>query len=203
MDTPKKEGKLGDVLDKDALHAQFMASPHIDWTKFCESIGIPPGRTRSEFPVATWQDQKRKSLAIAEADKLAQMIFERRFKWHKDVLRTLNEYPESNDIVHNLLRARMNEYIAMIKSDNEKGTQLFKQVKTSELATLQQAISGVTESKYKSLLLSDWTVKLAEAEADRGTEKDVTGTGMKFTVEGKEMSLKDIEAAVSKYYEQS
>lgn len=220
MDTPKKEGLRGPEIDVDAMHLKFMASPHIEWTKFADSVGIDSARSRPNYPVATWQDEKRKVIAMREAETLAQMLFDRRFKWHKDVLKTLNDYPESNDIMHQLIKLKMQEYAQIARDDQDKKPEFaeetlkngkvrkvkirrtYKDVTTAELSMLAQALKGVTEAKYKSLLLNDWNVKMASTEAERDTEKDVTGAGLQVTVDGKEMGLKEIESMVSRYYEQ-
>lgn len=214
MDTTKKEGAHGLENDVDAMRLKFMESTHIEWTKFCESIGIEAHRSRQTYPVATWQDDKKKRIAMAEADKLGAMLFDRRFAWHKDVLTTLNIYPKIADQILVQIQRRLTHYSKMTDEEfnmgkkgkkatkTEPGTPDIMRVTELDLRNMAAAFKEITEAKHRSLLLNDWNVKQAQNETERDEEKDVTGSQLKITVEGKDLTLKEIEATMAEYYEQ-
>lgn len=208
------------VPETDEVKIKYMASAHVDWYKFCEEVGLDPSN-RNHYPYLHWRDEKRKILAQKQAEELSEMLFDRRFRWHKDVVKTLRDYPETSDIAHQLIRARLQTIVQSLNDDikkkpvfetNEKTgkktkvRQTFADTTSTELYTLASAIKQVTESKHRSLLLGDWSAKLAEAETQRESEKDVSeAPGITIEVIGKEGGLapEDIEQMVRTYIDQA
>lgn len=158
----------------------YMASPHIEWIPFAKSMKWDHQKTRAEMPVSEWITEKRNLLAREQAETLAEMVFEHRGRWHKDVLNTLRDYPQANDAMLGILKQRMNDLIQTINGDRDafmKWSQnndvnkppfvpAFQKIKTSELTDLTIALSTVTQAKHKSLLLGDWSVSVAEQFTD-------------------------------------
>lgn len=176
--------------DADELKIRYMRSPLMLWDKFAESEGIPKV-ARQKFPIATWQDEKKRIIAQKEGESLAAAIFDRRFKWHKDVIHTLNEYPKLCDQVTNLLIDQINH----IKTVNVEKRDV------NQIVSLSYAAKGVTEAKYKSLLIDKWNVKDAEDDSKpEEREVDELTKGFHMKIKGKgEVSAKDIENMMAEY----
>ena len=202
---PKK--KNGDK-DTDKVREMFMDSKHIEWTKFAEENGWDPRRSRLEFPVGHWQDQKREEIALKEAESLSALLFDRKFQWHKDVLQTVSKYPKIADGIMFQIQRRLKHISNMPDEEFNYGTPYNKltgerarpPVKNNDLARLATAYKEVSEAKYKTLLLSDWKIEKAEDDA-RPPEKDVTESGgIMFNLIGKgAMSMQDIQLAMDTY----
>lgn len=171
--------------DKDKVRALFMASPHVEWAPFAQSMNWDTYSTYSKFPTTIWTKEKKDILAKKQAEEISEMLFNHRSRWHKDVLKTLNTYPQAADAMLGILQAKMNEYIEMINSDiedakasaksasdlsktlgipaeKETPKRRFVKVKPGELMNLAIALRTVTETKHRSLLINDWSVKVAE-----------------------------------------
>lgn len=175
-----------EIADKDAVEALFMASEYTEWKAFAQSQGWDINRTRNYYPVVKWCAAKKRKLALSHAEDIAQMLFDHRSRWHKDVLTTLKEYPAASDAMLGILKRRMNDMIEDINLDVEEKRQAalegrlpftggvsrrFDKWATHELTALSNALKTVQESKYKGLLLSSWNVKVAQ----EGTEPEMLG----------------------------
>lgn len=181
--------------EADDLKIRYMASPHIEWTKFCESEKLNP-HSRAKYPVALWQDEKKKVIAQRECEEISTMLFDRRFKWNRDVLRTLNEYPASIDVMHAILNTRLRTYAKMVNDKDPK----FEEISNTELRSLASGLKAVTEAKYKALMIDDITIKRVEDDS-KPDEKDVSEAGgLKFEVMGMgQLSTQAIQKMMDDY----
>jgi len=200
-------------IDVDAIKELFMGSPYLDWTRFAEAQGWHRGRARPNFPVKTWQDEKRKIIAEREADQLAGMMFDRRFKWHKDVIKTLDEYPKASDSMMFLLRGKMqewNEYLqewAIAKKEKQprpKGGWAFEKITANDMRTLSSAIKDITDSKYRSLLIHDWNITKMKDDSSIGDiDENQAAKGLVLKVMGgQEMTIAEIQKMMDQYIDE-
>jgi hypothetical protein len=208
-------------IDKEDVQALFNASPYVEWSPFAKSQGWAPQASRNKYPVHLWIREKKRAIAEAEAEKISQALFDHRSAWHQDVLTTLREYPATNDAMLGILKRRMNDIIEDVNSDVEERKaasqegrapfsggkkRQFDKWQTDELRALSQAIKSITESKYRSLMLNDWTAKKADEatnpqmlgappeEAQASKDEWVVGL-----VGGQELSTKSVQDLMDRY----
>lgn len=195
----------GGPYDHDHVRHLYMSSEFIDWTRFAESQHWDPLFSRRQFKVASWQAEKRKAIAEKEAEILAATLFDYKWKWHKDVVKTLHEFPAANDTMLTLIRLKQNELLKLykefseIKDEKLKARHPWNRVSSSELNQLATALKQVTESKHKSLLLNNWSVQLAE---DHSTiqEEGTTDKTLVFQLKGQsEMTVQDVQRLLDEY----
>lgn len=195
----------------------YMASDHVEWTPFAKSMKWDPADSRDGLPVKDWIEQKRRILSQAQAEMLAEQVFQHRGRWHQDVLKTLTEYPEANDAMLGILKHRINGIIQTINADQNAAKQAaslgaapplaaFDKIKTSELVALCAAVKIATESKHKSLLINEWSFKVAESytdpkqfEIEESKAKDVKWTVQILGAENATAS--DMEKLLAKWYD--
>lgn len=172
-----------------------MGSPHIEWTKFAESQGWNPQRSRSDYPVSQWVDEKKRIIARKQGEKLAEMLFSHEFKWHKQVLNTLHKYPASIDQLFELINKRVRDLAALDS---------IADVPTGELVMLTKALKNVTEAKYASLLIDRWSFELAEKQtATESPESSSKGGGFQIEIMGMgQVSMADIQQMMTEYLDQ-
>lgn len=200
--------------DPKEVKQMFMASSHIEWATFAQSMGWPIESTRIQYPTKKWTEEKKEILAKQQAESLAELIFDHKAKWHKEVLNTLREYPRVSDSMLEILKARMNTYIKAIKEDElnsklpqtERPPSKFDKVKTSELTSLAGALKIVTETKHRSLLIDGWSLKIAEQEGVGGVDgaSQSGGSSNDWTIEvmGHEnVTADDMKKILSEWYE--
>ena len=197
--------------DVELIEKLYMESPFLDWTRFAESQGWHPLQTRVRYPVATWQAKKKREYGLKQADTLQAELYERGFKWHTDVIKTLENYPKANDMMYRILLQRMSEINKAIIDDEKLGpltdnkgreTTRFSKYKSSELLALSLAVKAVSESKYKSLLLNNWSAEIADKQTNVQEELDVTkGRGLKLVVKGhpEGISASDFQKMMDEY----
>lgn len=174
----KHNNQSGEYRGKeDEIYALFMASPHVEWAPFCKSHGWNPQQSRNFYPTGRWTAEKKRQLAIVQAEHIGEALFNHRSNWHKDVLKTLNEYPAANDAMLGILKRRMNDIIEDINADTEARRmaiatgskpppRAFEKYTTLELNQLAHGMKAITEAKHRSLCLNDWKVKLADEAAN-------------------------------------
>lgn len=163
--------------EKDPVKELFMASPFVEWSPFAESQNWNPQGSRIKYPVASWVAEKKRLIASAQAEKIAQAVFDHRGPWHQDVLSTLKEYPKANDAVLGLVKRRMNDMIEDANADADERlaaaregrapfsggkTRKFDKWTNQDIAAISNAMRTVTDAKHRSLGLSNWTIKAAE-----------------------------------------
>lgn len=194
----------------------YMASEHIEWTPFAKSRGWHSLDSRHGRPIDEWIQEKRTIIAREQAETIAEAVFSHRSRWHADVLKTLKEYPEANDAMLGILKRRLNDIIDKINSDVEAKTvamqgsgkymSQFEQIKTGELMALAAAIKICTESKHKSLMISDWSFKVAETFADprqfQNSDDKLKSVEWKIEVMGGEnLSAQKMQAFLGQWYD--
>ena len=194
------------------MKERFMKSPHIIWAKFAEAEGIPY-HYRNNYPVGEWQNEKRKGIADRESDELTQMLFDRRYKWHRDVLHTLEQFPKIADQIILQLNRKLEHIRGMSAEEFNYGRPLLKdkdgkviqtktrQVSLMDMHMLSLAYKAASEAKMKLLLIDNWNIRVAEDET-KPVEKEATDSskGMVIEVIGKgQMALTDIEKMMAEY----
>lgn len=194
----------------------YMASKHLEWIPFALSMNWDPTTTREQYPTAAWISEKKTKLAQHQAEEIAELVFDHRSRWHRDVLKTLRDYPEASDALLGVIKARENELIGMINHDMEEKRLAaqegrepvlkFTKVKTNELVALSIALKNVTETKHKSLLINDWSVKVAEQFTDptqfERSETKMKDTGWKLEVIGGEnITAAQMQEFLGKWYD--
>lgn len=202
---------------KEQVEAVFMASKHVEWTPFAQSMGWDPIRSRTEYPSAIWIQKKKQILAIQQAESIAEMVWDHRGRWHKDVLNALNELPRANETMLGILKHRMNELIQTINEDVQQKRMAaqtggiykssFAKIPTNELVALATGLSIVTQAHQKSLLIDQWSVKVAETFTDpkqfETAEQKAADTDWTISIIGGEkMNLSNIESLMHQYYDQ-
>lgn len=202
------------AIDVERVKAMFMASKAVEWAPFAASLGWDPNSSRQRYPTAAWVQEKKLLLAQLQAEEISQLVFEHRGHWHKDVLKTLKDYPEANDVMLGIIQQRMNAIIRTVNSDMEKQKLAaqagetyepeFAKVKTSELFQLTLALKTVTESKHRSLLINDWSVKVAEtftdpAQFQKAEEKMQDKEWTVEVIGGENIKSSDLQSFMMKY----
>jgi hypothetical protein len=200
----------------DQIRQLYMASKFVEWTPFAESMGWPTLDSRHGLPIGDWIKAKRDIIAREQAERVAEAVFSHRSRWHGDVLKTLKEYPEANDAMLGLLKRRLNDLIRMV-NDDEKGQALsmqtgqgyeskFAKIKTGDLMALAAAIKVCTESKHRSLLIDNWSFKVAETFSDPrqfGTTEEKIAD-MEWKVEligGENLTQGQMQDFLGRYYD--
>lgn len=223
--TPKKESTAVQskvVTDKDAMKESFMSSPHVSWTPFAQSVGLDPVRSRQEFASQLWIQEKKQRIALKMADEIADLAFNQKGNWHRDVLNTVKRYPASLDKMFGILEYKMYRHSQMMgqqianlrqyEEDKTKAATLgiqpppppqtpFDDIKQSDLTSLASAMESLTASKMKSLMLDGWTVKVSEDYVEPKTEEGkAESTEWKISVMGGEsMTAKQMENLFAEY----
>ena len=202
---------------KDQVEAIFLASKHTEWTPFAQSMGWDPARSRTDYPSALWIQKKKQILAIQQAEHIAEQLWDHRGQWHRDVLKTLKEMPEANDAMLGIVKHRLNNIIGLINEDKQNkvlsaqtGQQFeekFQKVTSQEIAVLAGALKTITEAKHKSVMLDNWSMKVAEEFTDPGQFQaaEDKAADNEWTVEilgGEKMSMSNMESFMARYYDQ-
>lgn len=182
-DTPGKYGGLpttpeGEV-DKARAKALYDASLHVEWTPFCAAVSWDPVGSRARLPIARWVKEKRYRLAKQQAEELKDILQQNKPLIAQDIVKTLRDYPYEHDEFLKLLKA------ARIALSNEmavhmRKTQLALNLKKDpdplrkgmvhEIQALAISLSAITQSKHRSLLLGDMTIRGIEVQ----TEEDIS-----------------------------
>lgn len=191
-----------------------MASPHVEWFAFARSMGWDPVSSKKGLGVKSWIIKKKEILSQEHSVQIAEAVFHHKSRWHQDVLTTLREYPKASDAMLEILKAKMNQVIKAIKADelaeklpqHQRPESEFKKFTSGELACLASAIRTVTETKYKSLLLADWNIKVSEAvstpEAMKKEQEKSIDAEWTIEVMGHEkMKAKDLQNALNEWYD--
>jgi hypothetical protein len=216
--TPFPKDPATGHIDKEAVEALFMSSAFLDWTRFAEDQGWDPLRSRVDFPVATWQKNKRDKLASAQMEILSGLIFERRFKWTHSVIKTLDDYPEFIDQAKALAQAKMFELSEMFKDwqtwKKDPNQTMYKgmrrkhpweHVSPMDISMMAKAVKELTEAKLKALMLDKWAIsKLdipSEDMKEPGGETEAE-RGPMLTVEGKgELTMEQLQGWFDKWHD--
>lgn len=163
--TPKDEkGRI----DKEKVRQMYMDSNHIEWIYFAEEQGWNPARSRSDYPVATWTEEKRKRLELEVRERINEAIFVHGGKYHLDVLKTLSEYPALCDRVKNLFERKLEQIESMPPE------QWQQEVTPKLLQQLSITARTLTDAKYRSMLVDKWSFDIARQQASENSDKSTT-----------------------------
>lgn len=199
----------------DQVRQLYMASTFVEWGPFAESMRWDDSM-RGDYPVAEWIRTKRELFARRQAEAIGDAVFHHRSRWHQDVLKTLKEYPEAHDAMLGVLKARINDVIGTINEDQQNRaiaaqtglgyTSKFAQIKNGDLAALAIALRTVTDAKHKSLMIGDWSFKVAETFSDprqfAGDEEKAKN--LAWTVEiigGEKLTSAQLQELLGKWYD--
>jgi hypothetical protein len=208
----------GGTVDKAAVKELYDRSVHIEWTPFAQSMGWDPVRSRALFPTSRWIKEKRFSQAKLHAETLHDQLQRNKPKISEDIIRTLRTYPEAHDKFLTLLEgARVilnNELAEMMKKTQAAvaGQGKMPEVRKgfiADIAMLSGSMKSLTESKYRSLLLTDLTIRAideqTQAEINRPPEQAITDNArptFDFEIMGMEnISVQDLEKLHHRYYD--
>lgn len=188
-----------------------MASPHVEWFAFARSMGWDPTESRRGLGSETWVNKKKEILSQEHSSKIAELLFDHKSKWHQQVLSTLRDYPLTADAIHEIIKHKINTIVKNIKENDEaekagQEPDKNKKISSAEIATLAAAYKTVTETKYKSLLISDWNVKVAEAvstpESMKKEQEKTIDTEWTIEVMGHEkVKAKDLQHLLNDWYD--
>ncbi len=194
--------------DKEAVEAMYMASKFLDWTRFAEDQGWDPHYTRRLFPMRTWQSKKRDIITESQSDTLASILHERKFKWSREILDTLDRYPGLIDKASMIMEAKMNDLAELYKDylDWKKSGKSFVQkvnkrtgkeemirvshpwekVSLMDVSFLSKGLKELTEAKIKSLMLDKWAIgKLDVPKSEMEMPGEDQASAHRITVEGR------------------
>lgn len=199
----------------DQVRQLFMASAFVEWGPFAQSMGWT-NDLRDAYPVAEWCKAKREMLARRQAEAIGDAVFHHRGNWHSDVLKTLKEYPEAHDAMLGILKYRLNSIVQTINADQQSAklaavtgttpSNGFGAIRSNELTALAVALKVVTEAKHKSLMIGDWSFKVAETFSDpqqfAASEDRAKSQEWKVTIMGGEnMTSAQLTELIGKWYD--
>lgn len=199
--------------DREAVRLSFLASPYLDWTRFAEEQGWDPHKTRQEFQVRTWQEEKKRRLAENQTDIIAGLIHERRFEWTRDILDTMKRYPRLIDMGSQLMEAKMSQlgelykeyvewkaagnHIVKLKNGNTKRVyHAWERLSLMDMSFLSRSLRDLAEAKKSALMLDKWSIARIDVpveELQPQGEGD-GGPSHSITIEGrKEITFADMQ----------
>lgn len=195
--------------EKDRVKALFMESSFVQWTPFAEKMKWDPMISRQRYPVSEWVAEKKQIIAQKEAEHISQLIFEHKGRWHREVLKTLRDYPKAIDTLFAVTNAKINGMAQDAKDDinfpKPDGTKRLDKYKPSDFMLMATAIKSLSEAKYKSLLLHDWNVRVAEQESNpealshAGEQDD--GNWVVEIKGGEKIKGAEFEAVIAEFYD--
>lgn len=191
--------------EQEALRQEYMESPCILWAEFARKKGIEPYPS-SKNPCWQWQQAKKDSIATKEAEELAGAVFSQGFKWNKEVVKTLDDYPKTIDTLYELTKRRVSMMVDTANRAGKGDTHAmaeFKNIKTSEFQTLANTLETLTRAKHKSLMIDGWDVKLAKQVLGEQADivKDLEDDKWTIEVIGKDVQGKDIQRRMADWYD--
>lgn len=158
------------VTPKEAK-ALYMESPYVEWVPFAKSRLWDPIESKKFFSPSLWIIEKRKRVKREKVETLAESVFHHQTQWHEDVLKSLRELPEFNEQAIRIVKVKMNQLIHEINHDDELRKagaakahvpRKFEKRGIDDMVALASAVSMLTASKQKALLMNDWSSKIAE-----------------------------------------
>jgi hypothetical protein len=209
--TTKKQTTKRTYPSAETAREMFMQSDHVDWPSFAKSNGWPVQQTTRAYPVGDWTKEKKQVIGSEQAEALAGMIFKSKTRWHESVLQTLEEYPQTHDALHTILKHRINTMLGKIRRDEMARAQgvvghmsEFEQVKTSEILKVSMALKMITESKHKALMINNWSFRLADHQTEQFENELADTNSQVWQVEiiGKQYNTKTAKELLGKWYDQ-
>lgn len=202
-------------LSPETMHQLYMASPHVEWTPFAASKEMDPWKSRDGLPWKEWIDEKKDTLNRQMAESIGDAVFRHRGRWHKDVLKTLEVYPEVNDALLNILKLKLNDMTATIRDATAEISREKALGKTSkkkatdgidikDLKDLSQAVRYVTDSKHRSLMINDWSFQIAEKHSDPNQfekDEDKNSDWVMPMIGGEGKSAKELQKGMLQWFD--
>jgi len=186
----------------------FMASAHVEWAPFAREMGWPVQPTSRKYPVGEWVKHKKDQLADEQGQVLASMVFSEKTRWHEEVLKTLKDYPEANNVLLSIIKKRLSDIVRGIRQDEQFKDQpnykpQFDQVKNKDLLGLAAALKTLTESRHKSLLLDKWSFGLADKHVEESVIQDDEhdDSGWRVEIMGGPKTSAEMERMLSDWYD--
>ncbi len=203
------------TINKLALKKEYMDSTDMEWAAFCKAKGYNP--KVSHAPVKAWQEEKAKVVMNDHRLVLREKILKHESKWHLEVLRTLEEYPElcntTERVIKYYLTTINNLIVKQLKAEAE-GTvipekeKFYRQFKPGDILNLANAVGTVVAAKHKSLMLDAWSIKLSQERskdedlANKAQAKDDNKMTFELmTVDGKKYSNEEMAKHLHSFYD--
>ncbi len=198
------------ISEQDRVRAIFMESAYVEWTPFAEKMKWDPMASRINYPVSQWVHEKKKLIAQKEAEHITQLIFEHKGRWHREVLKTLRDYPKAIDTLFAIANAKIGGMAQEAKDDMNfplpDGSKRLDKYKPSDFMMMSSALKNLTDTKYKSLMLHDWNVRTAEQEANteslsRNVGDEDQGNWIIEIKGGDKIKGKEFESVIAEFYD--
>lgn len=207
-DYPRKENGR---VDKVAIKKDYMASPHLSWSHYVKAKGWDYKVSTNELPTNDWLQEKKETIAIEQGDILGSTMFEHRFQYQNDILATLKKFPKEHDRNLTIIVYQLNVWERQIAADLAQEKTLGRMLKLKErqfkaspmeIQAMTGALAKLTESKYKSLLMNDWSaIMFNEFKPDQAKEKAL-GENAPFEVKligGNKLTTNQMQEYIAKY----
>ncbi len=215
---PRDSIKPTSAVDEETerVRQAYEESPHISWADFAASCGWNVQSSRVKYPTAKWVAEKRARLSREHAECLQDALTRARPQIHQDTLRTLRDYPEAHDAMLDLikslgecLRAETEEHARGVRASQMASMKVpaLRRGLVKDLLDLTIALRTLTESKHRSLMLTEatWkavvedTERVASAEPGQAAQE---GDGMTFRMMGWESITPDrLDKFFSQYFD--
>lgn len=201
-------------VDKKSLKEMYFTSKYIEWSLFCNHFGYNP--YSRPVPVTKWKEEKRSQVVEEKTAEIKEKLFEHSHFWHNEILDTVKNFP----IYNNNFMAILNRYTSRIaRAMQEEDARIAAGEKidlkdsylmkfdAKYLSNLATAFKTIQEAKYKSVLLDQWTTKIAEdrvKDPEAANKLEETAGDLNFEVMtpgGMKMTDKELTAFLGQFYD--
>lgn len=192
-------------VDKERVKAMFLESQHMEWGPFADANGWDPVRTRSNFPVDLWKQEKKNKFVDRQKEEMAAAFADLKTGWSKDFAKTMKHYPQLADAYTAIVTERLKDYQNLMRMKAQGDDRKWNQVTNGELVQLGMALKLATETKHKSMLLNDFNLKVREIEEkpiDGTTENPMVASFQVELIGGENTTSREIETRLATYYGQ-
>jgi len=173
-------------MDKDRIREMYMASPHVEFGPFARSQGWEVNYTTQNVPHSEWTRDKKKSLTSKAAEELGEAIFGHKSNWNHQVLRALTNLPNLAQNTAALLsrwQTLVNDEMTRVErlkdkdgrdlNSHAKLIELQKTVRLHDMKSLADAVCASIDAVQRSLMIDQWSLKMAESFAENQDEQEV------------------------------
>lgn len=202
--------------NKEEIRRLYDNSPFIEWMPFCESIGWEYHTTKNNLPTTLWVREKRYRLAKEHAERLADSFARIKPKINEDIINTLREYPAAHDEFLKTIKASHQALVIELAEHQrdlinartaKKRIPAMRKGLTADLESVTRSLIMLTQSKHKSLLLSEASLRAVEdrtnnaiLSAEQTASPDDNNDELKLEIIGMENSdPKQIQELFLKY----
>lgn len=191
--------KVSEAISDEQVEQMYMSSEFVYFRSFVESLGWDEDRYLKKYEKKSkaWVNRKKKYLIKKQTDHLAELVFHAEGQWHKDVLKTIKEYPILLDEIKDTLKKIHNR----IKDDPD--------VKVGEMNCLVQATKTLIEAKKSSLMIDKYNISASNefietidtsATKEENTTKWVIGIKSKVG-DTDEIDAEELENKIRSWYD--